>query len=147
MERVELGDRSYDPAKREALWEKRRSVVVCYINKNKSMKANELMIGDWVKVYAESKYYTKQIGIIQLILADYSEPIPLTEEILKANGFIKGDIDFGYSLFSDVSFMIDIDNAEKGIVTKEMRYVHEVQHALRLCGLNELADNFKITHN
>ena len=23
-------------------------------------------------------------------------------------------------------------------------YVHELQHALRLCGLNELADNFKI---
>lgn len=23
-------------------------------------------------------------------------------------------------------------------------YVHELQHALRLCGLNELADNFKV---
>ena len=25
-----------------------------------------------------------------------------------------------------------------------LQYVHELQHALRLCGLNELADNFKI---
>ena len=25
-----------------------------------------------------------------------------------------------------------------------LQYVHELQHALRLCGLNELADNFKV---
>lgn len=25
-----------------------------------------------------------------------------------------------------------------------LRYVHELQHALRLCGLDELADNFKV---
>ena len=27
---------------------------------------------------------------------------------------------------------------------KDTLYVHELQHALRLCGLNELADNFKV---
>lgn len=26
----------------------------------------------------------------------------------------------------------------------EFKYVHQLQHALRLCGLDELADNFKI---
>ena len=25
-----------------------------------------------------------------------------------------------------------------------LQYIHELQHALRLCGLNELADNFKV---
>lgn len=30
------------------------------------------------------------------------------------------------------------------IVHKCGHYVHELQHALRLCGLNELADNFKV---
>ena len=29
---------------------------------------------------------------------------------------------------------------------KDTLYVHELQHALRLCGLNELADNFKVQH-
>ena len=29
-------------------------------------------------------------------------------------------------------------------VLRDTLYVHEMQHALRLCGLNELADNFKI---
>lgn len=31
----------------------------------------------------------------------------------------------------------------KGINLR-LQYVHELQHALRLCGLNELADNFKV---
>ena len=29
-------------------------------------------------------------------------------------------------------------------VLRDTLYVHEMQHALRLCGLNEIADNFKI---
>ena len=31
-----------------------------------------------------------------------------------------------------------------GFLWKDTLYVHELQHALRLCGLDELADNFKI---
>ena len=29
-------------------------------------------------------------------------------------------------------------------IVEQFYYFHELQHALRLCGLNELADNFKI---
>ena len=29
-------------------------------------------------------------------------------------------------------------------VLRDTLYVHEMQHALRLCGLNEIADNFKV---
>ncbi|MBQ0088527.1 MAG: hypothetical protein KBT27_04250 [Prevotellaceae bacterium] len=30
------------------------------------------------------------------------------------------------------------------MISIQIKYVHELQHALRLCGLNDLADNFKI---
>ena len=35
-------------------------------------------------------------------------------------------------------------NRHLEFVWNDILYVHELQHALRLCGLNELADNFKI---
>lgn len=91
-------------------------------------------------------------------------PIPLTEERLKANGWknirsiiygcefeevIKGEIHH-----FDVPFRVGISPAychEKMFTTinddllLNIEYVHELQHALRLCGLNDLADNFKVS--
>lgn len=94
-------------------------------------------------------------------------PIPLTEEILKKNGFEACDkaiwhIEYGircsYSkMFGDdiVMHSIDVEEIEEGGyfcfgidrclwqgVT--INYIHEVQHALRLTGLSDMADNFKI---
>lgn len=81
---------------------------------------------------------------------DYVEPIPLTEEILKKNGFERNSIYLEkdnvmvflgerimFSFFDDWAAECTIDNFT-------IKYVHELQHLLRLCGLSYLADNFKV---
>ena len=101
------------------------------------------------------------------------EPIPLTAEVLEKNGFKKkaGDKYFPYPKYVwlgseesgcivsiavydkpvngvNVLTQIHTNCKEHGGVNKvhncDIGYVHELQHALRLCGLNELADNFII---
>lgn len=83
-------------------------------------------------------------------------PISLTPEIGKANGFQystdKDEVewylkqnsypyeDWGYTFEHNV---FEYENIGLS-VRKQLYYVHEFQHALRLCGLSELADNFKI---
>ena len=47
--------------------------------------------------------------------------------------------DGGELIIDDQSF-----NRHLNLVFCDTLHVHEIQHALRLCGLNELADNFKI---
>lgn len=146
------------------------------------MKANELMIGDLIYVYGRNKniftepyWYIRKVtadwiaamarreandkkladnGIIftnQLFIGD-TKPIPLTEEILKANGFDYYSDEYVYWLDEDgLEPPFRIFRNSKGVLRISvgyklvvLRYVHELQHALRQCGLNELADNFKI---
>lgn len=86
------------------------------------------------------------------IYARHIEPIHLTEKILKANGF-KGSKIFGWIYMNDVhdikitvwllSGTVEIDTYRDNLVVHP-QYVHELQHALRICGLNDIADNFKI---
>lgn len=127
------------------------------------MKANELQIGDFVRcgeilVRITRISETSASGID----IDALEPIPLTEEILKANGFIHHDYwnkgCYAYDAHKqDILWSMDFYFAPKkgrmefGAAGKKAtindwhcEYVHELQHAIRLCGLNELADNFKL---
>lgn len=84
------------------------------------------------------------------------QPIPLTPEILEKNGFgfvkssdkdtvwngwwIYEDLELGTCcLNGDWPCFINIDDSNI-----KCEYVHQLQHALRLCKLDELADNFKI---
>ena len=84
---------------------------------------------------------------------DQPQPIPLTPEILEKNGFIKVNsqrYDYGYP---DTDCYVKV-NPKKNMIHVNGRnansnlyshsFVHELQRALRLCGLNELADNFKV---
>lgn len=107
---------------------------------------------------------------IQLgILDNTFEPIPLTEEILEKNSSDKNQIDrvrrgeyiikTNIDRFYDAVYIEEFDNGIFGLVIEigvdedgedykyhyelpDFKYVHELQHALRLCGLQELADNF-----
>ena len=94
------------------------------------------------------------------------KPIPLTAEILEKNGFYIRNTQWYYKRFgSYVCFDIAISLVYRemevskvcgaGTDCEEVDYgsaivfgndicVHTLQHALRLCGLNELADNFKV---
>ena len=141
------------------------------------MKANELMIGDWVlldmnwaeddQMYARLNYQPYQIERgedIDLAQetncigdADAYQPIPLTTEILSKNGFEAEKAYYGFVYFYD-----DDDNSLRivfhpkesnytrgaysyihidcGCVTIDelpIQYVHELQHALRLCGIEK----------
>ena len=89
------------------------------------------------------------------------KPIPLTIEILEKNGFIyESDGLTWYDGIHDKEHLyVYCPIRRNGNVRKieicstrchyfveleKEYYVHELQHILRLCGLNELADNFKI---
>ena len=131
------------------------------------MNSKELMIGDWVgRVFDDKRIDYRQVDWIRTgeIGMRYQkvwaigciEPIPLTTEILEKNGFVF-DCDFWtianprynnvrmvtyYSIGDDVA---DVFSGHWAFDENyAIDYVHELQHALRLCGLDELADNFKI---
>ena len=143
------------------------------------MEAKELMIRDWVNVSARfletteernatsGSYKLRQencrvsglngdlIAIDKIYSDVFSyEPIPLTEETLKANGFCNPKYDDG----ADVEHILAYDKDGFLCLNKHrdyyyissknayihIKYVHELQHALRLCGLTKLADSFKI---
>lgn len=70
-------------------------------------------------------------------------PIPLTSEILEKNGF-KMSEDEDMWQYDDFLLTIDFCQLIGGARWITYKYVHELQHALRLCGLNELADKFKV---
>lgn len=90
-------------------------------------------------------------------------PIEITHEMLGANGWIVYDsrvlINLGSSISikdegnihlefkeGELSVWLDYENSdgEYANILVPCKYVHQLQHALRLCGLDELADNFKI---
>lgn len=62
------------------------------------------------------------------------------------------DTNIGISLFFPITGVemgrLDVNNHHLKryleFVLRDTLYVHEMQNALRLCGLNELADNFKV---
>ena len=75
-------------------------------------------------------------------------PIPLTSEILEKNGWKEteywheykdGNTIIQYSLSNIWGIINEIE-----IEHFKCEYVHQLQHLLRLCGLDELADNFKV---
>ena len=125
------------------------------------MKCKELMINDWVS----DKYgYLMQITVIgdgyvsfeddegNLCQLDdkcnQPEPIPLTYEILKKNGWKDAEFWCEYQEGNN-SIQVclpDMRGRINGIEIEHFKCecVHQYQHLLRLCGLDELADNFKI---
>lgn len=128
------------------------------------MKANELMVGD----YVIRKNVPKEILIVDTIDSirdivyldldrlgiteklENIEPIPLTAEILEKNGWTK---------HADYCWLISENNGRRLIEYRtdyldgllrvsyaeepfsklmiKVKYVHELQHALRLCGIEK----------
>lgn len=128
------------------------------------MEAKELMIGDKVMV----KVLSQIPGTCVLhtwTANDYSrdiqvKPIPLTAEILEKDGWER-DIDKEWEYnnshilphycyqWEKQNVKIEMYAGLEGftislIIGRRFYAVHELQHVLRLYGLDELADNFKI---
>ena len=137
------------------------------------MRANELMIGDWVALYGtptrwELTDYEKWHKEMERTDVRTFEPIPLTAEIVEKNGF-KPQFKIGkichYYVYKDGNDILTVglfdrttefdyvnmiynpedvseENYRQTLEFMRIINVHEAQHALRLCGLTELAHNF-----
>ncbi len=119
------------------------------------MRAEELMIGDWV-LYNEfiDKTKNKPVKIARLSkhkeegdISSYS-PIPLTAEILEKNGFIlidEKDKYYRWKYAEGVYVNVDFKSEEPYVYISNRcyfaspvcRYVHQLQHALKMCGINK----------
>lgn len=130
------------------------------------MTQKDLQIGDWVynhrkwecpilsirRDYDSEQYYVMVIarhyGEEEFRVEDLS-PIPLTPEILEKNGFVRDEKDeeMYYWNWKISDNCVSYDK-ETGIVrifhvfghlvfALPLSYVHELQHALRLCGIEK----------
>lgn len=119
------------------------------------MDIKSLMIWDWVfhkqsdapvRVYSldDERGINDDSGFCD---DDYS-PIPLTAEILEKNGWKETQFWHEYQDGKNTiqSCLPDIRGIINGVEIQHFKceYVHQYQHLLRLCGLDELADNFQI---
>ena len=147
------------------------------------MTAKELMIGDLVLIKPEMKpikvaaVHQKKIGYhvradkLNWVRFGLLEPIPLTPELLVANGFditetknefysttlckIQGPkgswfedlgqrITFLYDRHGDFIFPIaSLNNNDHDNIMGSFKYVHQLQQAFRMLKLFDLADNIK----
>jgi hypothetical protein len=113
------------------------------------MKIDEVMLGDIVSVSG------RPIHVTLAVLNHWSDnirPIPLTKEILEKNAdshfdervydiyCFHNEDDDGYAHLVEITFIYGqfewtINSNEYGIA--EIKYVHELQHALRLCKVDK----------
>ena len=116
------------------------------------MKLTDLMIKDWVMVKVLSQIPNTYV-LHTWAANDYSrnlqvKPIPLTAEILEKNGWVYTEYCHEYQdgkiiIQSRPPYMwIRINGIN--IEAFKCEYVHQYQHLLRLFGLDELANNFKV---
>lgn len=120
------------------------------------LNCKSLMIGDWV-VYNGDVEYTDPIRVEGMDIAtdmlitsdredvgfDGVEPIPLTLKILDKNGFRAGIYGNIVMMEKGVSFSLikgyegDFWWTCRGEPIVKIKFVHELQHALRLCGIKK----------
>lgn len=124
------------------------------------MKANELMIDDWVLWKDKPVQIARVSGVvysfghIDVTLAHCGNgvlethdiksisPIPLTPEIIEKNGFVDEMSNHAYRTdnyhvcyyCADARLSI---NKYGAILDVHCFYVHQLQHALRLCGIEK----------
>lgn len=107
------------------------------------MKASDLMVGDWVlDTYTNKPMKIESINGGNPRFGQDLEPIPLTPEILEKNGFkdmgFFGKLEIGpWRLICDSSNLAVLhEGREEEYINIPISYVHELQHALRLCGID-----------
>lgn len=131
------------------------------------MEVTDLMVGDLVIKHTATRgdmVCTVTPCIINSYEFDWS-PIPITEEIIAKNGFVRQDDLRAFSfiknnpygghywyeisiqarlsdedeiMWDELFFKIQTCNASVNLASK--RYIHDLQHALRLVGLKDVAN-------
>ena len=115
------------------------------------------MIGDWVIVYEKAMPVKARVdgvygnnafvlGHPRTVENGFVEPIPITPEILEKNGFERGsDNLFSYGrgmyvmMWSKEHYSVGqiFGNWSAFVEFAEIRFVHELQHCLKLCGIDK----------
>lgn len=121
------------------------------------MKANELQIGDYfmlngsvviveeisVKgwVHITDPETGCRIGMTSDYILSELKPIPLTDEIIERNGFVRYNHNKAEKVHVVVTYgnykRITRQNEESLIDCLELAYIHELQHVLRLMGVEK----------
>ena len=119
------------------------------------MRIEELSIGDWVRhtFYEENVRIARIDGDSERVLAErgklsischlnHFEPVPLTPEILEKNGIIKTYEDDEYAVYKGEGFNVTEYYTELWEFSARrnrimLKNVHELQHALRLAGIEK----------
>ncbi len=115
----------------------------------------DLMIGDWVmynpNVFIEDEYETAKEWFparinngedIDLAIEGCYDSIPLTTDILEKNGFVESHANERFSLYTlvyeGIAFSLKyVRSVFQWLGPLDFKYVHELQHALRLCGIKK----------
>ena len=131
------------------------------------MQANQFMVGDWVDIFPtvcqilsigkKGRIYTTEVSNYKV--ETYDIGVFIREEMLHLNGFRKykdpdGEVTY-LNETKDKLFELDaykegdcwrfrIQRGPEAHVSIKAKYVHQLQHAMRLMGLLELANNFKV---
>lgn len=124
------------------------------------VKAKDLMIGDWIFAYGHPRQveiiYNEciQANCIELSKGDF-EPISLTAEILEKNGFkVPGYLVWNLEFGAEVQLVPETHDLQnpfmgyrlvveqkvfgiKDTVICHLKYVHQLQHALKICGIKK----------
>ena len=127
------------------------------------IRCKDIMVGDWVAnrngspmqivaVDEDNAYACEGNEELPWIFGDNEgyepKPIILTPEILEKNGWEHHALFMDMKANKNINFgwtdMFGVSLYHNGYYMCDCKYAHTLQHALRLCGLNELADNFKI---
>ena len=129
------------------------------------MKTNELMVGDWMQKLEVGGHYRKcritaiiddnvecvtSDGEVHTLSISGIEPIPLTTENIERNGFKNYRLSYDNG---DYYYHIVLEDVKGGVWIEAMssinvlhgrkeycgliNYFHELQHALRLCGIDK----------
>ena len=161
-----LRDDSFDKEVAEELSKKVTSYITEQIKSNidaVTIKCRDLMYGDWCCDKHGFQWQIIGVGDDYAYATfegnegdpwefddkdDQPEPIPITPEILEKNGWKETEY---WHEYKDGNTIIqcslpDMRGIINGVEIEHFKCesVHQLQHLLRLCGLNELADNFKI---
>ena len=120
------------------------------------MKANELMIGDYISVkpsgmpikiaavHHKKVAYHAVINKLAWVRESLLEPIPLTTDILEKNGFVKKEYRWILPDLYTEDNLIVLLNVANGFalptaegITLGFQYIHELQHFYKLCGIKK----------
>lgn len=124
------------------------------------MEAKELMIGDWLFYKGQFNAFSfkveqiskRKVGYhaepnesrMHYIILSECEPIPITPEFLERNGFEKvqslyylKSLNKVYLCFIEYNIVNNCLFINEGLIPMPITYVHQLQHALKLCGIEK----------